>query len=141
MALLWQKSMSVGNDAIDHDHRYLISFVNTIELVLQSPEDKKSLIDSLDQLYEYGEEHFQREEAIQRKIKYPQSLAHKHSHSKLLDQLKVVQEKVKAFETTEELAEYSTDLTAYLRTWLVNHVFNEDMLLKPYLLKHPKGLY
>jgi len=141
MALLWQNTMSVGNDAIDHDHRYLISFVNTIELVLQSPEDKKSIMIALEQLYEYGEEHFKKEEAIQRKIKYPQSLNHKHSHSKLLDQLKVVQAKVKGLESSGEISKYAPELTTYLRGWLVNHVFNEDMLLKPYLLKHPKGLY
>jgi hemerythrin len=141
MALLWQKTMSVGNDAIDHDHRYLISFINTIELVLQSPEDKKSIMDALDQLYEYGEEHFQREETIQRKIKYPKSLNHKHIHSKLLDQLKVVKEKIKGLDSAGEISKYAPELTTYLRGWLINRVFNEDMLLKPYLLKHPKGLY
>jgi len=141
MAILWQKTMSVGNDIIDHDHRYLISFVNTIELALQSPNDKIFLLDALTQLYEYGETHFRREEIIQRKIGYPQSLNHKHEHNKLLAQLKEVSKNIIEITDAQELAKQAPELIIILRGWLVDHVFSEDMLLKPYLAKHAKGLY
>jgi hemerythrin len=29
-----------------------------------------------------------------------------------------------------------TEFTAFLRDWLINHVIKEDMLMKPWLLKH-----
>ena len=139
MALIWRKEMSVGNDNIDHDHKYLILYVNTVELCLQSPDQKGQLFEAFAQLYEYAQDHFTREESIQRKIGYPDSLKHRHIHNSLLKELKDVEIKISKTKNAEELEKIAPELTQFLRGWLIDHVFNEDMLLKPYLRKHPRG--
>ncbi|MEE9431237.1 MAG: hemerythrin family protein [Melioribacteraceae bacterium] len=139
MAFLWRKTMSVGNDAIDHGHRYLIGYVNTIELILHSPIDKELLIEALDQLYEETVKHFRKEEVIQRKIEFPQTLHHRREHKKLLEQLNDARTKIIDCNSLEGLLEYAPELIMFLRNWLVDHVFHEDMLLKPFFSKYPKG--
>ncbi len=141
MALLWQKEMSVGNDIIDLDHKYLILFINTIELCLGSPEQKEQLFEAFAQLYDYAEKHFSREESIQRKIDYPERLNHKHHHTQLLKELRDVELKVSKASNDEEITTIAPELTKFLRSWLIDHVFNEDMLLKPYLKKHPRAFF
>lgn len=139
MAIIWRKAMSVANDLIDHDHHFMVNFVNTVELVLQNPEEKEMLIEVLNQLHEYSVNHFRREESIQRKIHYPQSLHHKNTHSTLMTELEKLQDEIKNSKSPEEITNRSDEIIAFLRNWLINHVINEDMKLKPFLEKLPKG--
>jgi len=139
MAIIWRRGMSVANDVIDHDHHFMINFINTIELVLQKPEEKEMLMEVLDQLHEYSINHFRREETIQRKIEYPQSLNHRNSHSTLLADLEKLIGEIKESKSTEEISERSPEIINFLRNWLINHVLNEDIKLKPYLEKLPKA--
>ena len=133
MAFLWRKTMSVGNDVIDYGHRHLIGYVNTIELVLQSPNEKELIEEALEQLYEATVRHFRREEVIQRKVGFPQTLHHRREHKKLLTQLTNVKTKISACGNSGELTEYAPELTIFLRNWIVEHVFHEDMAVRPFL--------
>ena len=140
MALIWRDSMSVGNDAIDHDHRYLVCYVNTVELALQNPKEKEVLLTSLSQLYNYAYEHFMREEIIQKKILYPEINSHRMEHKKLLEELMELKNKLKKNYDVDDISKRYDEIITFLRHWLIDHVLNTDMLLKPYLLKHPKNL-
>lgn len=140
MAIIWRKEMSVNNDAIDHDHHFMVNFLNTVELALQTPEEKETLLEVFNQLHEYSVHHFRREESIQRKIEYPNSLKHKNSHASLLKELESLMEELKQIDSPEKIKNKSHDINAFLKSWLINHVLNEDLLLKPYLSHHPRGL-
>ena len=59
--------------------------------------------------------------------------------SKLLNELEELKEKLSKTNTNEEILAEADNITAFLRNWLINHVLNEDLLLKPYLEKHPKA--
>ena len=137
MAIIWRKGMSVGNSLIDHDHHFMINFINTVELILQDPVDKEMLMEVIEQLHEYSIGHFRREESIQRKIGYPQSINHKNSHSTLLSDLEKLKKEIKETKSEAEILDRSTEIIAFLRNWLINHVLNEDMKLKPFLKKLP----
>lgn len=139
MAIIWRKAMSVGNDIIDHDHHFMVNFVNSIELILQDPSAKEMLLEVFDQLYDYSVDHFRREETIQRKIEYPKSLQHKNSHSTLLSQLEKLKTELEEIKSSKEIEKKSSEIINFLRMWLINHVLDEDMLLKPYLEKYPRA--
>ncbi len=139
MAIIWRKGMSVCNDVIDHDHQFMVNFVNTIELALQTPEEKEIILEAFEQLYDYSVGHFRREESIQRKIEYPKSLPHKNSHASLLTQLESLKKDLEKIETPEKITNKAPQVVKFLRDWLMNHVLDEDLLLKPYLEKYPKG--
>ena len=139
MAIIWRNGMSVGNDLIDHDHQFLINFINTIELILQNPNEKKLLLEAFEQFQKYAEGHFKREESIQRKIEYPSSLHHKGLHSNLNQELSTLIKKIVNSKDAEELKKQAPEIVEFLKHWLINHVLNEDLKLRPYLEKHPRG--
>lgn len=130
MGLEWRENLSVGNDLIDTDHKYLIDIINQAETALRA-KSRSKLTAVIDSLTRYSKLHFSNEERIALAAGYPET-AHLHeSHDGLLKRLG---------EVSQELGEVWTDAAgedcnAFLRDWLINHVIREDMLMKPYLKK------
>jgi len=166
MALKWRKQMSVGNTLIDDEHRYLFCLINTIELATRTDDAHDILATTLDQLVEYTKTHFDIEEQIQLKIKYPGLEQHKKEHKKIMTDLHEVKKKLDSILSTkkstnstaavpqkdisdseiEQLLEDNPDaqfdesdltpLVKLMRRWIIEHVLVSDMKMKPYLAKH-----
>ena len=130
MALEWREQLSVGNDLIDSDHKYLIEVINQATDGLKK-RSRVELTEALDNLSKYSKVHFSREEKIATAVGYP-GASHLHeSHESLLEKLDQV-----TLEIGEEWTEASVEgFSTFLRDWLINHVIKEDMLLKPYMKK------
>ena len=135
MAILWRNSMSVANNEIDRDHRYLICLINTIELVLQKPDEKEPILSVLSQLKDYTQDHFKREELLQLKIKYPKFQQHKQAHNSLIIELDKMIDSINGLVRKPISKQQSEDLMGMMRSWLIGHVIEEDLPLKPYFSK------
>ena len=94
MAIVWRSQMSVGNSIIDDQHRYLICLMNTIEMALRDNKNKDILKTAIDQLFEYTEYHFDQEERIQQRMKYPKAMEHKQEHQRILEDLKSIKHQI-----------------------------------------------
>lgn len=169
MALVWREQMSVGNTLIDNEHSYLLDQINAVELALNTEENHDLLVETLDHLVEYTQTHFDHEEQIQLKIKYPLHEEQKDEHEKILAELNSIKKKLDkvlgseeedddesaAFDevTDDELNMLLGDdglqsadkndlapLVELMRNWIVNHVIGSDMKMKPYLKKFPPDL-
>jgi len=130
MALQWRQQLSVGNDLIDSDHKYLIEIINLAAQALRA-RDRAALNLAIDKLSSYSQAHFSREELLATAAGYPAVARLNLSHQALLEVLAGLK---------HEIGEHWTDAVgdrtaAFLRDWLVNHVIKEDMLMKPYLSK------
>ncbi len=90
MSIVWRPAMSVSNSFIDTEHKYLICLINTLELTLQMKDDFKATHNVLDQLMEYTREHFDHEEKLMLKVKYPQYMEHKIEHQDILANCKKI---------------------------------------------------
>lgn len=137
MPIQWRPQMAVGNALIDGDHRYLIALINNVELALGSAA-RAPLVAALDQLAQYTLDHFEREEKLMRAMRYAGYERHRQSHRDLAQQLIGIRA---AFETAgsgEAAAGGSEALIALLRSWLLDHVLKEDLLLKPELAGYPE---
>lgn len=130
MALEWREQLSVGNDLIDADHKYLIGIINLAEQGLKS-HNRGMLTGAFDNLERYSIMHFSREEAIATAAGYP-TAEHLHtSHEALVTALAKVKEEIgDVWEASAAL-----HFSAFLRTWLIDHVIKEDLLMKPFLKK------
>lgn len=138
MPIVWREQMSIGNHMIDMDHRLLICKINTIELALLAPgEEMVNLSMALDDLLEYTEVHFKREEKLQMAMSYPKYDDHKFQHQQLVNRLKEIKEQILGINGPSQLSEKAPKLTKLLRDWLMDHVLTEDMKLKPYCAKYP----
>jgi hemerythrin len=134
MSLVWREQLSVGNNVIDSDHKYLIEIINAAEQTLES-KDRKRLLINLDDLSRYSQSHFDREEKIADAVGYMQ-VPHLHdSHQELLMKLDQVKDEIRAMgqDWPSETIEHFTN---FLRDWLIDHVIKEDLLMKPALQKH-----
>lgn len=138
MPIVWRDKMSIGNHFIDMDHRLLICMINMIELALLAPgEEMANIRLALGELENYTEVHFNREEKLQLAISYPQYGDHKHEHQQLVNRLKEIKEQILGVNDPVILAQKAPQLTELLRDWLLHHVLQEDMKMKPYLEKYP----
>ena len=138
MSLVWREQLSLGNDVLDSDHRYLIDIINRIERSLEA-RDGKELLAALDSLSRYSQEHFAREEKIAHLIGYSQFDKLSLSHEILFRELDQARRNIG--EITQEWSPAAiARFNAFLKNWLIGHVIKEDLLMKPVLKKHPSSL-
>lgn len=133
MTLAWRKQLNLGHNALDNDHMYLLSLINQAESALRSPSKRGQLQAILKELQAYTHSHFSREEQLMAAVGYPGLEKHKQSHTDLANQLQGIADKFLAGDD-EILTEMATeDMVHLMRSWLIDHIIKEDLLLKPYL--------
>jgi len=131
MSLQWREQLSIGNDLIDSDHKYLIEIINEAEDSLRR-NNRSELMAALDNLSQYAKVHFAREEKVASAVGF-EHVSHLHeSHEALLMTLNEVKQEI-GEKWTAASAEH---ITALLRFWLIDHVIKEDMQIKPKTKKH-----
>jgi len=134
MSIAWREAMCVGDSTIDGDHKHLVDMINEFESAISGHIDHRKVAHVLLGLVEYTGQHFAREEEIQLKIRYPFSESHRRQHRDVLKKLSVV------------LAEYTAShgeirdtmirsMTDFLKEWLVDHIIESDLRMRPYVLK------
>lgn len=117
----WSRWMSVGNDALDEDHRVLIGIVN--KLYDEGNRQEAGVIEAiLDELIAYTRHHFAEEEAQMQRLNYPTLTAHKALHDTLTRQVEAYRDEFRASRTAisgEEVFLFCSD-------WLGKHILKED---------------
>jgi len=125
--------MSVGDPVIDEDHRHLVDLINNFETAVSGVINHKRIARVLLGLVEYTGEHFAREEDLQLKVRYPFHDSHRRSHR---DVLKKLSDIVAVYTKTPDGPERDrmvTDLGTFLKEWLVDHIIQSDLRMKPYI--------
>ncbi len=87
MGIAWRKEMAIGREEIDDDHKTLINIINSVETALKEGKRGKDLMGYIQELKKYTDEHFEREENILKKIKYPSCHQQEKKHEDLIIQL------------------------------------------------------
>lgn len=145
MPIVWRNALNIGNDLIDADHRHLLSLINRVEELLTTDRPRHDLLEAIDQLSDYTDFHFRREEQIMLHLQYSRYDDHKKAHGRLIEQLKQATKSIltpdeEAPETTAGLPEEARDrMVDLLRHWLVEHILKEDMKLKPLLAQYGRS--
>ncbi len=133
MTILWRPAMAIGDDMVDTDHQHLVDLINTVELALHASDGAASLAGALDALSTYTKEHFEREETLMRVIGYDRLAEHREAHHKLRSRLVEIRRRIEDAKATVAPPQEVQKLIELLRSWLLDHVMKEDMLLKPAL--------
>lgn len=119
-AIEWSKRFSVGVEMLDSQHKVLVELVNT----MLSKTDPGTMFDGIMGMFNYASEHFAAEENLLRASGYPE-----------LDR-QIIEHKAFLAKTTEfsarDLSKLAncTEVTTYLREWLMHHILEEDMKYK-----------
>jgi hemerythrin len=133
MTILWRPAMAIGDEMVDTDHQHLVDLINAVELTLHASEGEASLAGALDALTSYTKEHFEREETLMRVIGYVRLSEHREAHHKLRSRLVEIRRHIEEAKATVAPPPEVQKLIELLRSWLLDHVFKEDMMLKPAL--------
>jgi hemerythrin len=132
----WKDEYSVGDSALDAQHRELIRIMNSLYALLQGPQAGAGAgADAVEPLFEsladYIATHFAYEENRMSLAAYPidQLAAHRAEHDKLVRQVRGFQAEI-----GEGRFDRLRDLLPYLYgEWLINHICHQDMGYRPYL--------
>ena len=129
----WTEDLRVGEASIDEDHQGLFALVRELEAADMSG---GFLADIIGRLEDYAVGHFTREEALMRRVGYPQLEEHIAEHrafAEWVDSVKTTYRR--AAESPFQLGDL---VNQYLEQWLVNHIKKSDMAYKEFM--DEKGL-
>ncbi len=84
---IWMKSLSIGINDIDNQHRRLFEIMEEVMLALRGGSDGGKIEKIIDSLVEYTAEHFTFEEDLLESNDYPNLVEHQAFHKELTDKL------------------------------------------------------
>ena len=122
--LVWQEEWSVGNESLDRDHKRLVEIINSISETSESSEDAIRL---LDDLRDYTEMHFGKEERMMEAAQIPGFVEHAKHHRLFIAWLDSMQTVIRSPKTHAIIFDAVNN---FLRNWLEAHILTSDMQYK-----------
>jgi len=124
----WSDEYSVGVLHIDAQHKQLFSLVEQLHEAMSLGKGNEAMEKVLTSLVTYTRTHFATEEKFMQQARYPDYAKHKKIHDDFTAQANELWTKVKAGKGNVTIA-----VMNMLKTWLTNHILNEDQAYSPYL--------
>ena len=121
MPIQWRPQMSVGNQAIDNDHRHLIDLINDYEQAI-AKRDPDILAHAFNGLLDYARVHFAREEKLLAAASYPALSYHREVHQTLLIQVTAFHQDI-----VDGKRINLKEASQFLHDWLMGHVLTKDL--------------
>jgi hemerythrin len=122
----WDKSLSVGVESIDAQHKVLVETLNELHDAMMKGQAKGITGAILRNLVAYTQNHFKAEEAMLAAAKYPGLAAHRALHEELSKQVADYLARFERGEITLNL-----HLLGFLRDWLTKHIQKVDRAYGP----------
>jgi hemerythrin len=113
----WTEAMSVGVEVLDNDHKRIIHLINGLHY------DDAGFAELFNELLDYTNSHFEREEAHLEAIGYPGLDAHRVQHDSFADQVASMLKTVR----NESAGDTGLRVADFLWTWLKSHILIEDL--------------
>ena len=117
----WSESYSVGNAAIDADHRRLLMLFNDFSNAVNENKGELAIRGVLDELRDYTHDHFRREESLMLEHGYPDYHRHKRMHDTFERQIADV-----ANHLDVGSGDMCAFLLSFLAKWLTGHILSAD---------------
>jgi len=138
MTIKWDVRFSVGHNAIDTEHKLLLTTINALEMALRHPEDKEPLLFFMEQLVEFGTAHFRHEEALQVKHLFPFREENAAGHEVLEKELLEIYDDVKqvckkSSLSAEDMGLLHKHISYIAKDWLMIHLLKEDAKMKGFM--------
>ena len=119
----WDEGLSVGVDAIDNDHKMLLSIIADLSDAIEENHESDVIKDVFLKLESYVQLHFKREEGLMRQCGYQDLEAHISSHQQFIQKIPELRSELLNADTVE----VARDVYLFLVDWLLNHIVVDDM--------------
>jgi len=121
----WKDYYSVGEPALDAEHRQVIECINDLHAALQSPDAAVVTKRVLDKIVQYTHSHFAHEEQRLKEVGFPAFEAHKALHD-------AMRQRTIGLRTHLNLVT-ARDAMVFLKDWWLEHIQGEDKLYSSYI--------
>lgn len=129
--IAWKPEFSVGDPAVDHEHRDLVALVNTAAAAILEGRPDADVDRCLGDLLRAISAHFAHEEKQMRRAGYDELAIHKADHERLLDALRDIMDAAPGATSSP-----AGRLTAVLEAWFTGHFSTHDARLHRRLGPH-----
>lgn len=117
MTIVWRKELSVGNEALDGEHKKIISMINALETAQGRPDEPRIVKASLVEMADYVGRHFRAEEDAMQLCSYRLLEPHRKTHNDFANTV---------FGLTKKPNLTADELRALLTKWLTDHIMKVD---------------
>ena len=128
----WTEAYSVGSPSLDAQHKKLIDMINALAdgySTLWSTTSAEKLAEILSDMFDYTSVHFQAEEALLKRIAFPDFPAHEAEHAEFVGKMALY-----CTQATNGVLD-ATGVHQYLKNWLVHHILQSDMQYRRHIEK------
>jgi hemerythrin len=126
--VVWKDEYSVGIETIDQDHKKLLSLINNLLAAQHCRTGPEFERQALDELMDYTQFHFEREEDLMREHGYPDYEGHKAQHDQMAIQAQLFRSRYE-----EKGHDEIPAVARYLKLWLIQHINGTDRKYVPFL--------
>ncbi|WP_241238891.1 bacteriohemerythrin [Colwellia sp. Arc7-635] len=129
--IVWKDDYSVGIDSLDNDHKKLINLLNQFSTAYDYAMSEEYERQALKDLIDYTKYHFDREEQLLEQHHYPDVVAHKAQHKKMIEQVDGFMDLY-----NEKGHDALNEISLFLSNWLINHINGTDKDYSELLIKN-----
>src|SRR5450755_115574 len=119
--MTWTSELSVGVKVLDDDHKKLVEMLNRLNEGMQANRGRATLGKIFDELVEYTNTHFAREEGFLVESGYAEVDVHKKQHADLVMRVLDLQRRYNNGELT-----LTREVLNFLKDWLTYHIKGHD---------------
>jgi len=132
--MTWNDQLSVGVEALDNDHKKMVSMVNILYDGIVAGRGNEALQMIMDDLVAYTGYHFTREEDYFALTGYAEASEHKIEHDVMKERVKEIQLHYKDLSPVLTMG-----VMVFLKDWLIEHILGSDKRYGPHL--NGKGFF
>lgn len=130
MGIQWRDSLSIGVEAIDSQHKELLTRFDRLLNACESGQGIEELQKLMTFLEDYVHTHFNDEEALQKLHRFPGYAEHHQQHLYFIGRIKALREEVNS---AGVLVHNVIETNNLLLKWFLNHISKVDAELGRFL--------
>jgi len=129
----WSEELATGHPLIDKQHRKLVELIIELHSALEKQSPLGVVSRLLEELTAFAKIHFDTEERLMDRCRYPGLIEHRKRHDDLMDKSQKI---LRAYKTGT--ITLSSTLSEFFGNWICNHIMIEDKTFANYLQHHSK---
>lgn len=126
--ITWTDQYSVHISEIDAQHKRLIECINKLHDAMMNGHSVEIMVELIDDLRDYTDEHFAKEEAFMRQYGYPGYTEHHSEHRFFCNTVEDLHNRYRSGEVFLYL-----ETMQFLSDWLSKHILGTDQRYVPFL--------
>lgn len=126
---IWTDALSVGNAAIDAEHKEWLAILNELGDAINEGADREIIGGLIYRMESYTVTHLSHEEVFMMKVNFPYFDAHKQKHDALIRAIVDIRER---WETGLKYS-LTIETVQLVKRWLTNHIMVSDKKYQAYL--------